>query len=105
MASTLNGTALLANDPLFRQRVQAAMMTAALAIAAEAVGAQDANTYQMRHVLAIQVLNEPGGFLDRFSWAVAANSTVGGDVGLPVSIAEEHTSELQSHHDLVCRLL
>ena len=87
MAATLNGTALLANDALFRQRVQAAMVTAALAIAAEAVGAQDAGTYGLRHDLAVQVLNGPASYLDRFAWAVAANSTVCGDVGPAVSIA------------------
>lgn len=87
MAATLNGTAVLATDALFRQRVQAAMVTAALSVAAEAVGAQDAGTYGLRHDLAVLVLNSPAGYLDRFSWAVAANATVCGDVGPAVSIA------------------
>ena len=87
MAATLNGSALLATDPLFRQRVQAAMVTAALNVAAEAVGAQDAGTYGLRHELAVAVLNSPASYLDRFAWAVAANATVGGDVGPAVSIA------------------
>lgn len=87
MAATLNGTAALAADPLFRQRVQAAMVTSALSVAAEAVGAQDAGTYGLRHELAVGVLNNPAAYLDRFCWAVAANATVCGDVGPPVSIA------------------
>src|SRR5437773_5789387 len=29
----------------------------------------------------------------------------GSDVHVPAGRSEEHTSELQSHHDLVCRLL
>lgn len=87
MAASLLTTAALANDAGFRQRVQAAMTIAALNVAAEAVGAQDAATYQTRHNLAAQVLNNSGGFLDRFAWAVAANTTVAGDVQAPVSIA------------------
>jgi hypothetical protein len=87
VAATLNGTAALATDPLFRQRVQAAMVTAALSVAAEAVGAQDAGTYGLRHELAVQVLNSPASFLDRFCWAAAANATVCGDVGPLLSIA------------------
>src|SRR5437667_3068443 len=35
--------------------------------------------------------------------ALASDCTVGRNQALPRS--EEHTSELQSHHDLVCRLL
>lgn len=87
MASSLLNTANLANDPAFQGRVQAAMMTAAINVAAEAVGVQDANTYQMRHVLAIQVLNNPAGFLNRFAWAAASNATVSGDLGTPIGIS------------------
>jgi hypothetical protein len=79
-------TANLANDPAFRSRVQAAMMTAALNVAAEAVGVQDSSTYQLRHQLAVAILNNPGAYLDRFAWAVAANSTVAADVPPPVAI-------------------
>ena len=87
MAASLINTANLAVDAGFRSRVQAAMMTTALNVAAEAVGAQDSSTYQMRHELAVAVLNSPGGYLDRFAWAVAANTTVSGDVQAPVAIA------------------
>jgi hypothetical protein len=79
--------AQLANDSLFTERVQAAMMSVALTIAGEAVGAQDANTYQMRHVLAVEVLNKPTEYLSRFAWICGVNSTVGADVGPAVSIA------------------
>ena len=84
---TLITTANLANDPGFRSRVQAAMMTAALNVAAEAVGVQDSSTYQLRHQMAVQVLNNPAAYLDRFAWAAAANSTISADVGVPVAIA------------------
>jgi hypothetical protein len=87
VASTLITMANLANDAGFRLRVQAAMVTAGLNVAAEATGAQDTSTYQLRHQLAMAVLNSTGQFLDRFAWAAAANVTVAGDVGPPVSIA------------------
>lgn len=87
MASTLITMANLANDAGFRLRVQAAMVTAGLNVAAEAVGGQDTATYQLRHQLAMNVLNSTGAYLDRFAWAAAANVTVAGDVGPPVSIA------------------
>lgn len=87
MASTLIAMANLANDTGFRLRVQAAMVTAGLNVAAEAVGVQDANTYQLRHQLAMAVLNSTGQYLDRFAWAAASNVTVAGDIGPPVSIA------------------
>jgi hypothetical protein len=87
MTSSLMTMANLAADTGFTSRVQAAMITAALAVAAEAVGAQDTSTYQLRHQLAIGVLNNPGAYLNRFVWAAAANVTIAGDVGSPVSIA------------------
>lgn len=83
---SLMATATLANDAGFRSRVQAAMMVAALNVAAEAVGGQDSSTYQLRHQLAVQVLNSPAGYLDRFAWAVAANSTVSSDLLAPVAV-------------------
>lgn len=87
MASTLITMANLANDAGFRSRVQAAMVTAGINVAAEAVGVQDTAMYQLRHQLAMAVLNNTGAFLDRFAWAAAANVTVAGDVQPPVSIA------------------
>jgi hypothetical protein len=87
MAASLMTTGTLANDAGFRLRVQAAMVTAGLNVAAEAVAAQDAGTYGSRHDLAVQVLNNAGGYLDRFAWAVAANVSVAGDVQAPVSVA------------------
>lgn len=83
---SLMATATLANDAGFRSRVQAAMMVAALNVAAEAVGAQDSSTYQLRHQLAVAILNSPAGYLDRFAWAAAANSTVSSDLLAPVAI-------------------
>ena len=87
MASSLITMANLANDVGFRSRVQAAMVTAGLQVASEAVGGQDTAVYGMRHQLAVAVLNSTSVYLDRFAWAVASNTTVAGDVGPPVSIA------------------
>lgn len=93
MASTLIGMALLANDAGFQLRVQAAMMTAGINVAAEAVGVQDPATYNTRHQLAVAVLNNPQGYLYRFTWAAAANVTVAGDIGLPVTIASSTAAD------------
>jgi hypothetical protein len=87
VASSLIMSANLANDPAFQSRVQAAMMGAAITIAGEAVGAQNDSTYQMRHQLAVKVLNSPQSLLYQFAWAVASSLTISGDVGAPVSIA------------------
>lgn len=90
MPNNLISMANLANDAGFRSRVQAAMITAGLNVAAEAYNqGADPNgaTYQLRHALAVNVLNSAGGYLDRFAWAAAANTTVAGDVQNPVSIA------------------
>lgn len=87
MASSLITMANLANDNGFRARVQAAMVSAGLIIAAEAVGAQNLSVYQLRHQLATAVLNNTSLYLDRFAWATASNVTVAGDIGPPVSIA------------------
>jgi hypothetical protein len=85
------GMANLANDAGFRSRVQAAVITAGLNVAAETVGTSgpDGNgaIYKLRHELAVNVLNNTGGYLDRFAWAAATNTTVAGDVGNPVSVA------------------
>jgi hypothetical protein len=97
LAASLQATAALAADPLFQGRVQAAMMTAAIDVAAEAIGAQTIATYQARHELAVAILQgtRPGGggspgtvpWLSQFVWATAANVTIAGDVGAPVSVA------------------
>ena len=87
MAASLMNTANLAADTGFRVRVQAAMMTAALAVATEAVGGQTPGTYNSRHQLAVAVLNNPAQYLDRFSWAAASNATVSADLLAPVAIA------------------
>ena len=90
MASNLITMATLANDTGFRSRVQAAMVTAGMNVAAEAYNAgTDPNgaIYQLRHQLAVQVLNNAGGYLDRFAWAAAANTTVQGDIGSLISIS------------------
>lgn len=87
MAASLLNTAQLAVDSGFRSRVQAAMVTSALNVAAEVVGAQDNPTYIARHNLARDILNQPALYLDRFAWAAAANATVSADLQAPVAIA------------------
>jgi hypothetical protein len=96
MTASLQATALLAGDPLFGQRVQAAMVTAAVNVATEPVGTQNLADYALRHSLAVAILQggrvasggggSPAGWLSQFVWAVAANVTVAADVGHPVSI-------------------
>lgn len=93
MASSLIVMAALAADTGFSSRVQAAMVTAGLNVAAEAVGAQDTSTYQLRHQLAIGVLNDPAVYLTRFAWAAAANVSVAGDVGAPVPVASSTAAD------------
>lgn len=92
MASLIN-TATLALDSGFRQRVEAAMTTAATSVAAEAIGAQTPTVYQTRHILATEVLNNPSAYLDRFAWVVAANATVSGELGAPVAIASSTAAD------------
>src|SRR5438034_4609504 len=41
----------------------------------------------------------------RLEWGVAVGWLTGGEEGRAATRSEEHTSELQSHSDLVCRLL
>lgn len=69
--------AALAADVTFRSRVRVAMTTAGVQIAAEAKGAQDANVYGKRQMLAHEVLLGSGGnYLDAFAWAVTQNAAI-----------------------------
>jgi hypothetical protein len=70
----------------FRDRVKIAMMAAAVSVQGEAVGAFDNIIYQKRQQFATAVLGAPSAYVDRFTLAAAANSTIGGDVGNPVSV-------------------
>jgi len=98
MPASLQATALLATDPLFQARVQAAMVTAAVDVAAEAVGSMDLTTYQLRHALAAAILQGsrlPSGagaaigvpWVAQFAWAVASNVSVAADVGPFIPVA------------------
>lgn len=94
---SLQATADLAADPLFQARVQAAMITAALQVATEAIGTMTVGDYGLRHTLATQILQgNPGQgrfvsgmvpWVSQFCWAVASNTTVAADLGAPVLIA------------------
>jgi hypothetical protein len=90
MTNNLISMASLAGDPGFGNRVQAAMVSAALTVVGETVGTTgpDPNgaIYQLRHTLATGILNNASGYLNRFTWAAAVSPAVAGDVGLPLSI-------------------
>ncbi len=72
---SLRDAAEMAQDSQLRGPVQAAIITAALNIINEDPNAED---HQHRYILAQRVLREPQGFVERFSWAVATNSTIRG---------------------------
>jgi hypothetical protein len=66
----------LATDATFSQRVQVAMMTAAVQVSAEALGA-DETVYDKRQQLAVRVLQSGGAStLQWFIWAVITNAVV-----------------------------
>lgn len=77
--------AALARDDAFLDQVRVAMATAGIAIEGEAVGGSDTVVYGKRQSLAVQVLNNPDGYLSRFAWAVVQNATI--TRGAPVSVA------------------
>lgn len=72
----LSSTATLAADDAFRRRVQAAMMTTALQVAGEELGAHSEQQRTLREALAAQVFATPAVVLDRFAWATAVNPTI-----------------------------
>lgn len=99
-------TAALASDPLFQVRVQAAMVTAAITVASEAIGTQTSNAYNLRHGLAVNILQNtmgdnsfvPSGtvaWLNQFTWAVAADTTIAGELGPLITITSS-TSAIPS---------
>lgn len=72
-----------ARDPGFRDRVLMAAVNAAVQISAEpyhdpVADPEHAPYWSLRHALATAVLNDPAGYVDRFSWAVAQNPGVSG---------------------------
>lgn len=77
----------LAVDTSFQQRVRLAMVTAASAVAGEAVGAMGSEKYNKRQALARSVLTSPDSHVLRFAYATATNSTVAGGYATPVAIA------------------
>jgi hypothetical protein len=81
--------AVLAQDNVFRQRVEMAMFVAMVAVQGEALGAMTANggIYTKRQTYSLAVLTNPNAHVDRFAWAVAANSTIAAAIGSPVAIS------------------
>lgn len=97
MSTNFSITANLANDPQFQSRVQAAMVTAALNVSSESIGAMPISAYTKRHDLATGILQNtmgPNGFvpsgtvawLNQFAWAVAISPAIAAEVGTPVTI-------------------
>jgi hypothetical protein len=84
---TLAVIATLAQETTFVQRVKSAMVTAALAVAGEAVSSMTTTVYGKRQQLAYAVLNAPDLYVSRFAWAVATNTTVSNSVGSPLAIS------------------
>lgn len=72
---SLYDQAQLATFPTFRERVLIATVQAAKDVAAEAPSG-DQRVDDLRNSLAINILNDPEGYMDRFSWAVAANPAI-----------------------------
>lgn len=71
----LTDQADLATAPGFRRRVLVAAMQAARDVAAEAPSGDESKDLK-RAQLAAQILNNPGGYEDRWAWAVAANGAI-----------------------------
>ncbi|GAA3957762.1 hypothetical protein GCM10023085_45340 [Actinomadura viridis] len=71
--------AALAEDPAFRNRVRMAIVTAAKDIMGEAPDGMSDATAGKRQALAYDVLTGSAMFVDRFTWAVAANPAVTGE--------------------------
>lgn len=84
--ASLSDQSALAEDLAFRARVRLAVITAAVAVAGEAVGGMGLNKYDKRQRLAASVLNSPDGYVPRFAYGCATNTTVAGGYGLPVAI-------------------
>lgn len=72
---SLHDQAQLATFPPFRHRVLIAAVQAARDVQAEEPSG-DQRKDDLRSSLATNVLNDPEGYADRFSWAVAANVAV-----------------------------
>jgi hypothetical protein len=94
---TLAQQADLAADPQFQQRVQAAILTAAANILAQAQGGMGPQTYALRNALAASVIvnaSDTPNLVTRFAWAVATNSTVAGDIpAAPIPIESSQVQQ------------
>jgi hypothetical protein len=76
MADLLVKQTGLATNTVFRNRVRLAMVTIAKTIQGEVQGAQSSNVWQKRQQLSYDVLVKSDSLLDRFAWAVAANTAI-----------------------------
>jgi hypothetical protein len=74
MTMSLYDAYAMANDPIFLQRIRAAVITAAVQVAAEDPGTAN-NTN--RQILSYAVLNsDDDTYARRFAWALTSNNTV-----------------------------
>jgi hypothetical protein len=87
MTDLLIKQAMLAQDTVFRQRIEMAMFVAMTAVQGEAVGAQSTAVYGKRQTYSLAVLTSPNAHVDRFAWAVASNSTIAAAIASPVAIS------------------
>lgn len=74
MASYLDRAALARHES-FRSRVQLAMLVTAVSIANEGPSGDDRKD-ALRSALATNILNDPDGYVARFTWAIVTNPTV-----------------------------
>lgn len=84
---TLAVIATLAQETSFVQRVKAAMVTAGIQIAGEAIAGMTTSVYGKRQQLAALVLNSPDLYVSRFAWATATNATISNGVSSPIAIS------------------
>ena len=75
--------AQLARHPGYRDRVQVAMVVTAVNVASEGPSGDDRKD-SLRAALATNVLNDPNGYVERFTWAVLSNPVIA-DSGLSTS--------------------
>lgn len=84
MADLVIKQARLAQNSVFRDRIELCLFIALNAIQGEA--GPGTSAWQKRQTFATAALNNPAAYVDRFAWAVAANSTIGSTIGSPVAI-------------------
>lgn len=86
MADLLIKQSSLANDTVFRNRVELALFVTMVAVAAEAKGALSTEVFWKRHTHAVAVLTNPVAYVDRYAKAAASNSTIAAAIAVPIAV-------------------